>query len=179
MTEPATVSRVFVWILRHPGEALFRRWNYKSAVLSSALRGGLFFAVNLRAGPEAATAAMLTEWSFRACTSGFYGALTQAFRRAEPQRLAMLCVLLLLPAVSHALELAVHWWRGTPELFMSIGASVLLTVVSTAFNLFAMRRGALVVGQGGRPILEDLRRMPELVVAFVTLLARSCTRACR
>ena len=92
MNEPATVSGVFVWILRHPGEALFRRWNYKSAVLSSLLRGGLFFAVNLRAGPEAATAAMLTEWSFRACTSGFYGALTQAFRRAEPQRLAMLCV---------------------------------------------------------------------------------------
>lgn len=164
---------------RERNAALFRQWNYKSAVLSSLIRGGLFFAVNLRAGPEAATAAMLTEWSFRACTSGFYGALTQAFRRAEPRRLATLCVLLLLPAVSHGLGLAVHWWRGTHELVMSITASVVLTVVSTAFNLFAMRRGALIVGAGGQPILEDLCRMPELIVAFLTLLARSCTRACR
>jgi hypothetical protein len=179
MNEPATVAHVFVWLLHHPGEAFFRRWNYKSAVLSSLVRGSLFFVVNLGAGPEAATAAMLTEWGFRACTSGFYGALTQAFRRAEPKWLAMLCVLLLLPAVSHGLELAVHWWRGTPELVTSIAASVLLTVVSTGFNLFAMRRGVLVVGDGGRPILEDLRRMPELIVAFITFLTHSCARACR
>lgn len=68
--------------------------------------------------------------------------------------------LMLLPAVSHGLELVVHWIRGTPELALSIAASVLLTCVSTAFNLFAMRRGIFVVGDGQRSIVDDLRRTP-------------------
>lgn len=177
MSEPATVAGVFTWILRHPWDALGRRWNYKSALLSSLIRGALFFAVNRRAGPEAAMAAMLTEWSFRFCTSGFYGALTQAFRRVEPAKAGAWAVLVLLPTVSHGLELGVHWLRGTPELAASLAASVALTIVSTGFNLFAMRRGTLVVGEAGQSIWRDLVALPRLMMLFVASLARSCVRA--
>ena len=144
-------------------------WNYKSAILSSLIRSSLFFGANLGAGTEAATAAMATELVLRFSTAGFYGALTQAFRRVEPPLYGTLGALVLLPAFAHSLELAVHWWRGTPELVASIGASVAFTVLSTAFNLFAMRRGVLIVGEGGGSLLSDLSRMPGLVVSFIGL----------
>jgi hypothetical protein len=41
------------------------------------------------------------------------------------------------------------------------------TMVTTSFNLFAMRRGALIVGEGAHSLLADLRRLPRLIVAFV------------
>jgi hypothetical protein len=60
----------------------------------------------------------------------------------------------------------VHWLRGTARLGDSIGASVAFTAISTAFHVFAMRRGALVVGDARRPFREDLRRLPGLIAAF-------------
>lgn len=178
MSEPTSVAGVLGWLVRHPWRAVGCRWNYKSAIFSALIRASLFFAINRRAGFEAATSAMITESVFRFATSGFYGAITQAFRRAEPPWAAMIGALVLLPAVSHSLELAVHWLRGTPELAASIVASVALTVVSTSFNLFVMRRGVLIVGEAGRSIVDDLRALPRLFVLFVTTLARSCVRAC-
>jgi len=53
-----------------------------------------------------------------------------------------------------------------------------LTVVSTGFNLFAMRRGTLIVGAAGRTMLDDLKALPRLIVQFVAMLARTCARAC-
>jgi hypothetical protein len=175
--EPATVAGVVRWMLWHPWDALGRRWNYKSAVLSSLMRASLFFVTNRRAGFEAAMAAMITEFVFRFCTAGFYGAMTQAFRRVEPERYGMAAAMIVLPLIAHTLELAVHWWRGTPVLGLSILASVLLTVLSTSFNLFAMRQGAFVVGAGRRSLLWDLRSLPRLVAQFVRAAARTCVRA--
>lgn len=175
--EPTSVSAVMWWIALHPWDALGRRWNYKSAVLSSLLRASLFFAVNLTEGRDAAVAAMTTELCFRFATAGFYGAMTQAFRRVEPAVAGTLAALVVLPLCAHALELLVHWWRGTAALGTSIVASIVFTGVSTTFNLFAMRRGALVVGHGRQSLLSDLAAMPRLIVLFVGAAARSCIRA--
>jgi hypothetical protein len=71
-------------------------------VLSSLLRASLFFATNLAAGMPAAIAAMKTELVFRGITSGFYGALTEAFREPEPLWAAALTVMLLLPVANHS-----------------------------------------------------------------------------
>jgi hypothetical protein len=75
--------------------------------------------------------------------------------------------MVLLPLVAHSVELGVHWLRGTPNLAASIGASIAFTAVSTAFNLFAMRRGALIIGSGSEPLWRDLARMPSLLTAFL------------
>jgi hypothetical protein len=40
--------------------------------------------------------------------------------------------------------------------------------VSTVFTLFAMRRGVLIVGEDAGSLLGDLRRMPRLMLAFIT-----------
>lgn len=61
------------------------------------LRALVFLCANLAAGWRAATGAMLAEFVYRAITAGFYGALTQAFRKAEPAWAAGVAAMLLLP----------------------------------------------------------------------------------
>jgi hypothetical protein len=177
--ERDTIAGVFAALLTDPWRSLVWRWNYKSAIFSAAIRSLLFLVVNLRAGVDAATAAMATEAAFRVCTAGFYGALTQAFRRAEPRWAASACALIVVPGVAHVLELAVHWWRGTPELARSITASVALSLVSTGFSLFAMRRGSFAVGPAAPSMLADLRALPTLVRDFTLAVGRGVLSACR
>ena len=154
-------------LVRHPWRYVISRWNYKSAVMSAIIRGPIFFVSNLPAGLEAASGAMVAECLFRLATAGLYGAMTQAFRRVEPPIAATIAAMLLLPLVAHTGELLLHWLRGTPRLAESLAASIVFTVLSTSFNLFAMRRGALITGHDSRPLLHDLARMPALFVAFV------------
>jgi hypothetical protein len=171
-----SLAGVLLEVGRHPVQLLLRRWNWKSAVMSSAARGLIFFVTNLSAGVGAAAAAFATEVVFRMTTSGFYGALTQAFRHVEPAWQGMAAAIVVLPIVAHSLELGVHWLRETPELMTSIASSVAFTILSTAFNLFAMRRGALVVGAGSQPLQRDLRRMPALVAEFAAAIAAALRR---
>jgi len=162
-----TVFDVIRRLRDEPFECLVRRWNWKSAVFSSIIRATIFFCMNLKAGKHAAAAAMLTELSYRLVTSGFYGALTQAFSDAEPPWAAALTVMFLLPLCQHSIELTVHLLRGTPRLLPSMIASVIFTGISTLFNLYAMRRGVLVVGDGARPVGTDLRAIPATVAGFL------------
>ena len=167
-----SVGEVLLRFVREPGEYLLARWNWKSAVLSSLFRAAIFFFANLTAGLPAAMAAMSTELIFRGITSGFYGALTEGFSDAEPAWAAALAAMVVLPLTGHSMELAVHWLRGTRNLVPSITASVVFTALSTLFNLYAMKRGALIVGAGRGSLLEDLRRMPRLVLDFILLVPR-------
>jgi hypothetical protein len=136
-------------------------------VVSTALRAPIFFFVNLAAGPKAAFGALLTELVLRSLTSGIYGSLTEALRDAEPVWLAGLTASVLMPVANHSLELLVHWLRGTPKLATSILASMCFTVFSTLFNLYVMRRGALLVGKNQASLAHDLRRMPRLIIGFL------------
>jgi len=171
--EPTTVRGVLWWVVRDPWAALGRRWNYKSALLSSLTRGGVFFSVNLSAGWDAAVAALVVECVLRAGTAGFYGALTQAFRQVQPARAGTLAGMIVLPVVGHSLELLVHWLCGTERLAASIVASAAFTAASTAFHLFAMRRGVFTVGHDSASLSDDLRRVPLLVASFVLTGVRS------
>src|SRR5262249_37591582 len=128
-----SVGAVLRAIARHPAERLVRRWNWKSAILSTAIRSSLFFATNLGAGLDAARSALVTELAFRGATAGFYGALTQALRDARPAWTGTLAALIVLPIVAHSVEWLVHWLRGTVRLAESIAASVALSVLSTSF----------------------------------------------
>jgi hypothetical protein len=175
-TNRVTVRQAFLRVLREPVKHLLHRWNWKSALLSSILRAGLFFATNLSAGLPAAVAAMKTELVFRGVTSGFYGAITEAFREAEPPWTAAATVMVLLPLANHSIELLVHWIRGTQKLLPSILASVILTAFSTLFNFYVMRRGALIVGSGRGSLGTDLLRLPRLALDFVTWFPRYLMR---
>jgi hypothetical protein len=166
-TVPPTVAEALLRVVRHPYDRLIRKWNWKSALTSSLFRAPIFFFVNLTAGRKAAAAAFLTELVLRSVTSGFYGSLTEAIGEAEPAWLAGLTAALLMPLGNHSLELLVHWLRGTPKLWHSILASMCFTAFSTLFNLYVMRRGALLVGEKRQPFAQDMRRMPRLVIGFI------------
>jgi hypothetical protein len=167
-----SVGQVLLRFVREPGKYLLARWNWKSALLSALFRAGIFFFANLAAGLPAAMAAMSTELIFRGITSGFYGALTEGFSDAEPAWAAGLAAMVVLPLTGHSMELAVHWLRGTRNLAPSLTASVVFTALSTLFNLYAMKRGALIVGAGCESLVEDLQRMPRLVRDFILLAPR-------
>jgi hypothetical protein len=167
MPEQPTVPGVLRELASHPMDFLVRRWNWKAALTSALMRGGIFFSVNLSAGLDAALGVLLTEFVFRTVTSGFYGSILQAFRRAEPAWAAALTTLVLLPLCNHTLEWLIHWSRGTPKLARSIVASVTFTVLSTLFNLYIMRKGALVVGENSASLWDDMKRMPGLMASFV------------
>lgn len=172
-----TVGSVMYCLVSNPREYLVRRWNWKSAVTSSLTRGGIFFTANLSAGLDAAIGALITEFTFRTLTSGFYGALIQAFRRAEPAWTAVVATMIILPLCNHSLEFVVHWSRGTPKLARSIVASVCFTIISTTFNLYAMRKGALVVGADSRSLWWDMKQMPRLILSFVAVIPLAAYRA--
>src|SRR5215472_2828644 len=162
-----TVRDVLGELVADPRRTLIERWNWKAAIFSAAIRALIFLCANLTAGWRAATGAMLAEFVFRALTSGFYGAITQALSQAGPEWAAAMASAVLLPAVSHSIELIVHVLRGTPNIRASLISSVTFTILSTLFNLYAMRRGALIVGAEGYSVGGDLRRVPPLLAGFI------------
>jgi hypothetical protein len=162
-----TVGDVFQGFIRHPVQQLIHRWNWKSAVLSSLLRAAIFFFSNLAAGWHAAVGALFAELALRAVTSGFYGAITEAFSEARPVWVAMASAMVFLPLANHSLEFLVHWLRGTPKLGVSITASIIFTACSTSFNVYAMRHGILTVGGKSRTLREDMRRILPLLGQFL------------
>ena len=63
--------------------------------------------------------------------------------------------MVVLPLASHSLEFGIHLLRGTPKLITSIVSSVIFTMLSTLFNLHAMRRGVLIAGPGAQSLAAD------------------------
>src|ERR1700733_2303578 len=142
-----TLQTALLRLAASPRKQIFERWNWKAALFSARVRGFIFLFANLRSGWRAAAGAMLAEWLFRAATSGFYGAITQTLGEVEPEWPGVGSAMVILPVVSHSLEFLLHWLRHTPHLKASLISSITFTVFSTLFNLYAMRRGTMVVGR--------------------------------
>jgi len=172
-TASKTVTDVLKGIIQHPVQNLLMKWNWKSALFSSSIRGTIFFITNLTAGIEAAVGASVLEFSYRIFSAGFFGSLTQAFRKVENRRRGMIAAIILLPVIQHTIELIVHWIGGTAEIQASILASIGFTVVSTSFNLFAMREGILIVGSGKQSLWSDLKMVPKVLVMYLIGLVTS------
>lgn len=171
--ERASLGEVVGALARHPIRELLWKWNYKAAVTSAATRGTIFFAATASVGLRAAIGALGAEIIFRFATAGFYGALTQAFRRVHPPRVGSIAAMILLPVVAHGLEWLVHFSRGTPNLAAAITISIAFTILSTQFNLFAMRHGVLVVGErDAASFARDLRRLPKLLLDWTLFCGR-------
>ena len=158
--EIISVADVFVSLLRHPAQIIFR-WNWKAALLGAILRASFYFTV-YKASKEnwlVTMTAVGVELLFRFLTSGISGALVQSFRRARPVWMATLLVSISLPIFSHSVEFFTHY--AQEKYFSTIFAaaennarqkafaiSVLFSVLSALFNLFMMRHGVLLVGRG-------------------------------
>lgn len=136
-------------------------WNWKSALASAIGRAPIFFAANLPAGMDAAVAAFQTEFIYRVVAAGFYGALTEYFAGLPSRRAATIGALVTLPALAHGVEYAVHAWAGTERIGGAILLSVLVSMATTRFSLFAMRRG-LFVTRGAQSFTADVIQLLRL-----------------
>jgi hypothetical protein len=162
-----TVTAVIGCLVQSPHRHLVRRWNWKTAGLSSFSRGILILLANFAAGPQNALAAMFAESSYRALTSGFYSAFTQSFRFARPAWAASAIPMIIVPVISDTLEICIHGLRGTPRLGATALVSVLCTAVCTLFEWFAMRHGVFVIGRSQHSFSDDLKKIPALLMVFL------------
>lgn len=179
-----SVGDVFRSLGQHPLQ-IITRWNWKSALLGAVLRASFYFTV-YKASKESwivTLTAVLIELAFRFLTSGISGSLVQSFRRATPTWLATAIVTISLPIFSHSIEFITHY---SQENFFNnffpasennarqkaFAISVLFSVLSALFNLFAMRHGVLLVGAGEetKSFWSDMKRIPFLIAEFVTYL---------
>lgn len=179
------VGDVFRNLIHHPAQ-LVTRWNWKSVVLAVIIRSLIYLTIYLISGENwtVTLSAVLVEVPFRLLTTGIAGALVQSFRKAKPIWLANMIVSIMLPAFSHTVEFSAHYIHE--KFFYDVLAatkdgvtrqrtfaiSVLFSVVSVLFNLYAMRKGALLVGAGEatQSLKRDLMQMPRLVSEFVIAL---------
>jgi hypothetical protein len=183
-------DRIYVkdvlWNLVHHPAQIITRWNWKTAVMGAIVRGSFYFTVYQvsRQGWLVTLTAVAVEFAFRFLTTGVAGALVQSFRKARPVWLSYFIVSILLPAFSHTIEFVTHFAqeRYFADVFAAsdngiarqraFAISVLFSVVSVLFNLYAMRSGVLLVGahEETKPFLTDMKRIPRLIGQFVSLL---------
>jgi hypothetical protein len=165
---PHRVIDVFRYLVRHPVEMLVWRWNWKAALFSGVLRSMIYLFTHLKEGWRAALGAMSVEFFFRLVVSGASGSLVQAFHNAAPVWLATLCVMIMLPAFSHMIEFTLHTLNGDVNKGKAIIISITFSIISAIFNLFAMRRDALLVKDDRAQSLgQDLVRLPKIVGEFM------------
>ena len=155
---------------------MVRFWNWKTAVLSALLRASIFFAVNLAASWDSAVSAAVTELLYRPAVVGTLASFSQSFRRVQPAWKASVAMVVVLPALGHGLEFAVHTLRGTPKLYESVAASMVFSMFTCVLSYFLHRRDILVVGDGARPLLVDLFQVP---TELFDILVRKPLRAVR
>jgi hypothetical protein len=162
------VLDVFRYLVRHPIEMLVYRWNWKAAVLSGTMRSMIYLFTHIKQGWRAALGAMSVEFAFRLVVSGASGSLVQSFHRAQPVWLSTLCVMVLLPAISTIIEFTLHSLNGDAKKGTAIIISITFSILSAIFNLFAMRRNALLVKDKDQQSFGmDIIKMPGIVAEFM------------
>lgn len=167
-TFPTTVGGVFQYIFKHPIEMFVKRWNWKAALFSGLMRGSIYFFTGIKHGWRAALSAMSVEFIFRVIVSGAFGSLVQAFHNATPTWLATTVVMFLLPAITHIIEFTIHTINGDQNKVSGIIVSVSFSIISMIFNLFAMRRGTMLVNHENQQSLwADIKQFPAIIAEFL------------
>jgi hypothetical protein len=164
---PPQVWSVVSGLLRHPIHSFVTCWNWKAASLSMILRVPIYVGTTFKYGWQATTIAGSVEAVFSAGAAGVYAAFTQAVRYAEPQSTVGILLLILLPTITLILDSLFHYAMRTPNLIVGISVSLVVSVLSSAFNWYSMRRGTLLMGPGGRSFSRDLISIPLLIARFV------------
>ena len=162
-----TIGKALLQVLNNPFYYFIQQWNWKSALFGAFNRGTIFFIATMKRGRVEMSVAVVVEILFTCATAGIYAAFTQAIRFAEPEWLGACIVALLIPGALYGADYFAHVWTGMHNVRPAVGVATGLSVVSTLFNLFIMRRGAMVVGEGSQPLWRDLIRIPGLIVQFL------------
>ena len=172
-TTSTKLSEITAYLLKHPLRGMILRGNWKAASLSALLRASIYLTAYFKHGFAEAVGVTLALSVFRFLFGVVNGAIIQSYRRVQPAWHAVLTVPLLLAAMSHVMEFIVL--TGYDAVFGTVGKknailiSVVVSIISAIFNLFAMRRGALIVrDESMQSFWRDLVRMPWLIFEFIS-----------
>ena len=184
VSDEISVGDVFRSIAGHPLQ-LVTRWNWKAAFLAVLVRSTVYLVVYFvrKESTDVIVTAVVFESVSRFLSTGLAGALLQSFRKAQPMWLANLICSVMLPAFSHTVEFLTHYVQETylSDTFaasqnnsrrITFPFSVLLSVVSVLFTLYANRNGTLLVGAGKetQTLATDMKQVPRLIADFVATL---------
>jgi hypothetical protein len=167
LPKSVSVGQALVALLRHPWTFVVLRWNGKAAMLSAMFRGVIFLIASVKSHHAGRTSGVLAEALFGAVSAGFFGTLTQSLRFAEPEWLAEALLAGIFPLAFQVGDYYFHAALGTQVFVIGMVSSACFTVFSSAFNLYIMRRGTLLVGEEGNSFQEDLGALPKLALLFV------------
>jgi hypothetical protein len=169
-----SIRGVTAELLRHPFRTLILSWNWKAAIISSVLRAPIFFGAYLAKGQglKMAFGAMGVQFIFRAVTGGTNGAIIQSFSKIEPAWHAVVTIPVVLTVFMHIgewfLQAGFDSYFGTKGKTAAVLISILGSVISAVFNLFAMRRGILLVkDESQQSFWHDLKQMPWIIFELV------------
>jgi hypothetical protein len=167
LPEGAPVAQALSALLRNPWQHVVLRWNSKAAVLSAFFRGVIFLIASVKSHHAGRASGVFAEALFGAVSAGFFGALTQSLRFAQPEWLAALLLAGVFPLAFQLGDFTFHAALGTQVFLIGMISSAVFTVLSSGFNLYIMRRGTLLVGEEGNPFSQDLSALPRLALMFV------------
>jgi hypothetical protein len=165
--ENLPVEKVLWKLLTHPYGTFIVFWNWKAAMLSVVCRAPIFLLIALGHGWRRASIAMLVEAGFRASSTGFFAAGTQALIKARPKWLALLLMLTGFPILTLVLDGLLHRAMHTPNLATGMIVSLFLSALASLFDWYSMRRGTLLIGDGAKSLWSDLKTLPQLLLGFL------------
>jgi hypothetical protein len=147
--------------------------NWNGSPRSSALCfAPIFFAAYLKSKGFDGSVRWV-QFIFRAITGGTNGSIIQSFSKVEPAWHAVVTIPFILTIVMHVgewvLQGAYDTYTGTNGKTTAVLLSVLASVVSGGVNLFAMRRGVLLVkDESQQSFWSDIKQMPWIVFELVS-----------
>lgn len=131
----------------HPVRYLLLGWNWKSALVSVALRATTFLVTNLHAGHRRAASAALVEAAFAIVASGILAAATQQLRYARPAAATGLVICIAFPSCLVLAQAAVHHLAGTPSVKVGLLASFCFASLASGVTWSLQRHGFLLTGR--------------------------------
>jgi len=144
----------------------FTHWNWKVALLTAILRGGVCILALRHMELHARQHFGLVEAAFVLLTCGFFSALQQQSLHIAHEALAWLACVVVVPLASLGCDAGLHFWldgRQTSQLGL---AAIVFTLFSSTMHWHMIRNGALLVGDEAHSLSTDLRRIPRLVATY-------------
>jgi hypothetical protein len=142
-------------------------WNWKAALITAVFRAGACMAALWHRPLHAREHFGAVEAAYVLLTSGIFSAWQQQALDVKPRRLSWVIVVLVIPLGSLSVDSALHIWLDHGNMrALGIGA-LIATLISAMFHWHVMQNGALLVGEKGRSLADDMRRMPRIIASFV------------
>lgn len=143
-------------------------WNWKCALMSAVVRSLVYGIAMVRGGNRERLAVIGIEMLYVTLTAGIYAGLQQRALSIRRRWLGDVCIVLLVPGLSQVLDWLVHRIAGAPAPARAFTGAVAFTVISALFHRHVMRQGTFLTGEAEASVIEDFRRIPKLLVSFVS-----------